>query len=53
MRDRLTKLLPDLLLVMGAGAVTYGCWLAYAPAGYVIGGALAVAQGLALARAHA
>ena len=45
------NLLPDLLLIAGAGCASYGAWLAYAPAGFVLAGVLAVAAGLKLARA--
>jgi len=51
MRQALLKLLPDLLLVAGAAGLSYGAWLAYPPAGYVVGGALAIIAGLKLAAA--
>ena len=47
--DRLKKLVPDLLLVAGAAGVSYGAWLAYQPAGYIVAGALAIYAGLRLA----
>ena len=38
------RALPDLLRdacgLAGAGAIAYGAWLVYAPAGYIVGGAL-------------
>lgn len=49
MRQLLTKLLPDVLLVAGAAAVAYGAWLAYPPAGFVVGGALSLYAGVRLA----
>ena len=45
------KLLPDSLLVGGAAALAYGAWLAYPPAGYIVGGALTLLAGVVLARA--
>jgi hypothetical protein len=51
MRQILIKLLPDLLLVGGAAGVSYGAWLAYPPAGFIIAGALLIVAGLKLAAA--
>lgn len=51
MRQYLIKLLPDALLIAGAAAVSYGAWLAWAPAGFIVGGALLLVAGLNLARA--
>lgn len=36
---------PDALLIAGAGGVAYGAWLVYAPAGFIVGGLLAMAAG--------
>ena len=47
----LKKLIPDVLLILGAASVAYGSWLAYPPAGYVVGGALAIVTALKLAAA--
>jgi hypothetical protein len=33
----------DALGFAGAGAIAYGAWLIYMPAGYLVGGALAMA----------
>lgn len=41
---------PDLLMVVGAGAVAYGSGLIYLPAGFIVGGLLAGAVGWLLAR---
>jgi len=38
-------LAPDALLLGGAAAISYGCGLAYLPAGFVIGGGFALAAG--------
>ena len=40
----------DLLILGGAGAITWGVWQMHGPAGWITGGALAMACGLALAR---
>ena len=34
------KLLPDALLLLGAGSLTYGAWLAWPPAGYLVAGVM-------------
>lgn len=51
MRNLLQKLVPDVLLVAGAASVSYGAWLAYPPAGFVVGGALTILTGMKLGRA--
>lgn len=45
-----TDALPDVLLVAGAATLAYGAHLVYAPAGYLVGGALLLAAGWLLAR---
>lgn len=40
----------DGLFVAGGGAVSYGAWLVYAPAGFIVGGVLAIAAGVMVAR---
>lgn len=42
--------LPDALMVIGATGISYGAWLVYGPAGYVVGGLFALAAGVVLAR---
>lgn len=44
------NILPDVLLIAGAGSLAYGAWLAWPPAGYMVAGALVVIAGLNLAR---
>lgn len=44
------KYFPDLLLVAGAGLLAYGAWLVHQPSGFIVGGILVLAQGLAMAR---
>jgi len=41
----------DLVGIAGAGLISYGAWLAYPPAGFVIGGALMVMAAVLMARA--
>lgn len=36
---------PDALMLAGAGAVAYGAWLIYSPAGWIIGGGFAMLVG--------
>lgn len=45
------RILPDILLLTGAGSLAYGAWLAWPPAGYLVAGALMVVTGLKMARA--
>ncbi len=42
--------LPDLLIVAGAASVAFGAWLAWPPAGYIVGGVLALLGGIKIAR---
>jgi hypothetical protein len=44
------KILPDLLLLSGAGLLSYGSWLIYPPAGFVVGGILVLIQGVMMSR---
>lgn len=45
-------MLPDGLMVGGAAALAYGAWLAYAPAGFIVAGTLAIVAGCMVARAE-
>lgn len=45
------KIIPDLLLISGAALVSYGGWLVYQPAGFIVGGALILIQAVQMARA--
>lgn len=47
------RYLADALLVTGAGAVSYGAWVWFEPAGFITGGSLLLLAGLATARAEA
>lgn len=42
--------IPDALLIAGAGLLSYGAWLVYEPAGYIVGGVLVLTQAVYLAR---
>jgi hypothetical protein len=41
---------PDALMLAGAGAVSYGAGLVYAPAGWIVAGLFALVGGVILAR---
>lgn len=43
-------MLPDLLMLVGAGALSYGAWLIYPAAGYLVAGALLMIAGVMAAR---
>lgn len=45
------KHIPDLLLVAGAGLLSYGAWLVYQPAGFIVGGLLVLVSGVVTSRA--
>jgi hypothetical protein len=52
-RDRAMALAPDFLLIGGAGGIAYGAWLAYPPAGFIVGGVFALIAGFKIAAAKA
>lgn len=43
------SVVPDGLMMAGAGALSYGAWLIYQPAGWLVGGALVLVAGVKLA----
>jgi len=43
--------LPDLLMLVGAASLSYGAWLAWAPAGFLVAGALLLIAGLKIGAA--
>jgi hypothetical protein len=51
MKGDVTIILRDVLGLAGAALAAYGAWLIYAPAGYILGGALLLAGSLLSARA--
>lgn len=50
MKKIFTSLLPDALMVAGAAGLSYGSWLIYEPAGYLVGGGLVLIGGILCAR---
>jgi hypothetical protein len=46
-------LIRDLVGIAGAGSVAYGAWLLHPAAGFIVGGALALAGAIAQGRADA
>ncbi len=46
------RIVTDLMLLAGAGAVTYGVWAMLPPAGFIAGGALLLAAALARGQAE-
>lgn len=42
--------IPDSLIASGAGSVALGAWMIFPPAGFIVGGVLAIAGGVLLAR---
>lgn len=45
--------MPDALLLCGGVSIAWGAGMVYAPAGYIVGGVLAVSAGYLLARSPA
>ena len=45
-------LLRDLAGLCGVGAVAYGAWLVYPPAGFIVGGSFLILGALLLALGH-
>lgn len=48
----LPALLRDLAGLCGVGLVSYGAWLVYPPAGFIVGGAMLIVGALLLALGH-
>jgi len=44
------QLIPDALMVVGAGAIAYGAWLVHPAAGYAVGGGFSLGAGIVAAR---
>ncbi len=53
MKKLIKSLVPDVLMTVGAGAIAYGAWMIYQPAGFVIGGLFVLVIGVLGARAQA
>ena len=41
---------PDALMAAGAGGISYGAWLVYQPAGFIVAGVLVLTAGVLAAR---
>lgn len=50
MKKHIVEHIPDALLVAGAAMLSYGAWLVYAPAGFLVGGSLMLGGGYLIAR---
>jgi hypothetical protein len=48
--SRVPHVIADGLGFAGAGAIAYGAWLIYVPAGFLVGGALAMALSVLIGR---
>jgi hypothetical protein len=48
--SRLSKTIPDLIFLVGLGALSYGFWLAWRPLGFIVGGIVLAAAGGLLGR---
>lgn len=53
MKQKLFSFLPDMVLLLGVAALVYGCWLAWRPLGYIVGGLMLAAIGIFLDRNRA
>lgn len=42
--------LPDVLFLLGAGLVSFGAYMIYAPAGFIVGGSFFILAGMLAAR---
>jgi hypothetical protein len=42
--------IPDLLILGGVSLLSYGAWLTYEPAGFIVAGALTLYAGVKVAR---
>jgi len=50
MKRFFTSILPDILMLAGAAGISYGAWLVYQPAGFLVGGGLVLLAGVLCAR---
>lgn len=44
------KHIPDALLIAGAASLSYGAWLVFPPAGFMVAGLLAIITGIKVAK---
>ena len=52
MKVKFAELAIDLVGVAGAAAITFGAWSVYRPAGWIVGGALALVAAVLLGRSE-
>lgn len=50
MKKMLISILPDVLMLAGAAGLSYGAWMIYEPAGFLVGGTLVLIGGILTAR---
>jgi hypothetical protein len=48
--NKLIKMVPDALIVSGAGALSYGAGLLHPAAGFIVAGALMIMGGMQIAK---
>lgn len=48
--EKLIKMVPDALIVCGAGALSYGAGLVHPAAGFIVAGVLMIAGGMQIAK---
>lgn len=48
--NKLRAVLPDILMTIGAFTVSYGAWMVYQPAGFVVFGAFLLVAGVLAAK---
>jgi hypothetical protein len=47
---RVKNWIPDLLILAGVSLLSYGAWLTYEPAGFIVAGSLTLFAGVRVAR---
>lgn len=47
---KLLRAIPDLTILAGAGSISFGAWMIYHPAGFIVGGIAFVVIGVLAAR---
>lgn len=50
MRKTIQSTLIDVIGLGGAGSISYGAWLVYEPAGFIVGGVLMLAIAILISR---
>lgn len=48
--EMLFRLMPDIMVAAGAGCIVYGAALVYPPAGWIVGGVLAIAASVVISK---